>query len=250
MLVATAPLWPLTGAGFAIAASFQRVEPSLISIFETASKLEKRRLLHPRAPSRVSLSYHCETAAEASAIDAQWTSSRRGERAFSWRHPEFGTNTVARFTGPPQISPKGQGFVVAVELEADDTLIPPEPFSGSAVWPVTIPAPQKASVSRARGSGAVRVEIGARTMPRLLEGSSPEKLTLSFLCDFDERTAFLAFWRGPAARGARWLAAPGWAVSVGLPANCQTRLSGDLTVTVQPPYFVISVEVEAKAGAL
>lgn len=250
MLQPTAPLWPLVGAGFPMADGFQRVEPSLLSVFDTASKLEKRRLAHPRAPSRVSLSYHCATLAEAAAIDAQWTNSRRGERAFSWRHPEFGTNTVARFIGPPQFAPKGLGFVASVELEADDTLVPPEPFAGAGVWPTAIPAPQKSSVNRTRGDGAMRVETGARAMPRLLEGGAPERLSLSFLCDFNERAAFLMFWRGTAARGARWLAAPDWASAVGLPASCQTRFSSDLTVSVQAPYFVIDVDIEAKAGAL
>lgn len=248
MLPAPALVWPLTGAGFAMADGFTRTEPSLVTAFETDSGIEKRRLSHPVAPSNLQIQYHCETAGEAGVIDAIWTGSRRGERTILWRHPEFGTNTVARFVGPPMIAPKGVGFVVKVELEADDTLAPAAPFSGTRDWPTTLPAPHRPSASRTRGAGALRAEAGARPMPRLVETGSLETLALTWLCDFDERTAFLNFWRGPAARGARWLSPPPWATSLGLVPTAQTRFSGDLTVTVAAPYFEISVGLEARAG--
>jgi hypothetical protein len=251
MLVSAGAIWPQS-LGFFRAESWKRELPALYTELATLGGPAKRRLAHPTAPAVLSATAYCATAAARAAIEALYVSTRRGERAFTFWSPEHAANLVARFTAPPGIVQRATAWDVSVQMDLDDggVVSVAAPFSGAAAFPETVPPARRPASSRSRGAGAALV--GGRALvaaaPRLLGGGAPDAIDVVWRLSWAEKVALEAFWRGPAARGARWLAVPGWLTQLGVPAGARCRFSGPLSIAAEAPFWAVSAMLETDVG--
>jgi hypothetical protein len=253
MLVSSGAAWPQS-LGFFRAESWKRELPSLYTELATLGGPAKRRLAHPVAPAMLSATAYCATASARAAIEALYVVTRRGERAFTFWSPEHAANLVARFTGPPAIVQRDTAWEVAVQMDVDDggVVTVPAPFSGAAAFPDAVPPARRPASSRSRGDAAVPVggRVLAAAAPRLLGGGAPDAVDVVWRLSWEEKVALEAFWRGPAARGARWLAVPGWLTQLGVPAGARCRFSGSLSIAADAPFWAVSATLQTDVGAV